>query len=352
MGALAAGCTAGQSAVEPTAPQAALDQTTLQFAVGTANIFGTAVGLNTVVTFRQPNGFSATLLNTPTITGPAGFLVNAGPDTNPTPTTNKTQPITTAGADSGTNHISGSAIPVAGAPFTATTFDLNGGAFAYGFAPQNSTSAGSATFTLYRSPIYNATQLRYVGGPPLYQNVRDGSFPSGFTGYSQGFVSFAKVTLAAGQYGLSVNVPASNATPVTKTATATLGSLVALPTIAAPVFARTGANGGSVTYVAPAGTVETIAYVFDSTAGTFFSQISHTTGPQTLTIGDNLGAHVFGSPASPTFTTGDALAVYVVGFNYPAFEAGPPSNLSTTPTITGANGQADITMSASTAFTY
>jgi hypothetical protein len=366
MGALAAGCTSGQSAVEPVVSQADLNANTLQFAVGTANIFGTSTGLNTVVTFRQSNGLSATLLNTPTITGPSGFVVNAAPDTNPTPTGNKAQPIITAGADSKTNHISGSAIPVAGAPFTATTFDLNGGAFAYGFAPENSTSAGSATYTLYRSPIYFVApppavqpsslgplaQNRYVGGPPLYQNVRDGTFPTGFVGYSQGFVSFANVTLATGAYTLSVNIPATNVAPVTKTATGTLTSLVALPAIPAPVFAHAGTNGGSITYTAPAGTVETIAYVYDSTAGTFFSAISHTAGLNTVTIPDNLGAHAFGSPVTPTFTTGDKLAVYVVGFNYGAFEAGPPNNTSTTPTIVGANGQADITMSPAAIPTY
>jgi hypothetical protein len=352
MGALAAGCTSGQSAVEPIVSQADLNANTLQFAVGTANIFGTSTGLNTVVTFRQSNGLSATLLNTPTITGPSGFLVNAPADATPTRTASKAPPITTAGADSKTNHISGSAIPVAGLPFTGTTFDLAGGAFAYGFSPENSSSAGSATYTLYRSPMYGAVQNRYVGGPPLYQNVRDGTFPAGFNGYSQGFISFANVTLATGAYTLSVNIPATNVTPVTKTATGTLTSLVALPAIPAPVFAHAGTNGGSVTYTAPPGTTETIAYVFDSTAGTFFSAISHTVGLNTVTIPDNLGAHAFGSPVTPTFVTGDKLSVYVVGFNYGAFEAGPPTNTSAAPTIVGSNGQADITMSPAAAPTY
>ncbi len=47
----------------------------LQFAVGTANLYGTSVGLNVVATYRQPgNGFkpgdSGTLLNSPKITLP------------------------------------------------------------------------------------------------------------------------------------------------------------------------------------------------------------------------------------------------------------------------------------------
>ena len=169
MGALAAGCTSGQSAVEPIVSQADLNANTLQFAVGTANIFGTSTGLNTVVTFRQSNGLSATLLNTPTITGPSGFLVNAPADATPTRTASKTTPVTTAGADSKTNHISASAIPAAaGLPFTGTTFDLAGGAFAYGFSPENSTSAGSATYTLYRSPMY------FVAPPVRYSRPLSG----------------------------------------------------------------------------------------------------------------------------------------------------------------------------------
>src|SRR5580700_5677219 len=52
----------------------------LQFAVGTANIYGgtagAATGLNVVSTFRQGNGHSATGVNTPFITGP--FTLPAG----------------------------------------------------------------------------------------------------------------------------------------------------------------------------------------------------------------------------------------------------------------------------------
>jgi hypothetical protein len=57
----------------------------LQFAVGTANIYGTATGLNVVSTYRQTNGKSAVLVNTPTITGPAALTF--------------TVPATTVGTD-------------------------------------------------------------------------------------------------------------------------------------------------------------------------------------------------------------------------------------------------------------
>ncbi len=132
------GCsTSGNTGVPPTQQTANLSQNTLQFAVGTANIAGT-LGLNTVVTYRQPNGQDGTLVNTPRIT---------------LPFTNTT-PASQSGADSGTNTISGSAQPVAGTSASPSTFGSAGGAFAYGFQPDNSTVAGGVSFARYALPIY------------------------------------------------------------------------------------------------------------------------------------------------------------------------------------------------------
>ncbi len=66
-----AGCGAGSagvpiSSVNPTSQSYAK----LQFAVGTANIYGSATGLNVVSTLRQPNGQTAIGADTPKITGP------------------------------------------------------------------------------------------------------------------------------------------------------------------------------------------------------------------------------------------------------------------------------------------
>ena len=80
--ALLVACTGGQAAQEPPFTSVNLSANTLTFAVGTAvdarqagaNVFG----LNTVVAYRQPSGLSAVLSDTPTITGPAGFVVPAG----------------------------------------------------------------------------------------------------------------------------------------------------------------------------------------------------------------------------------------------------------------------------------
>ena len=252
-GALMAGCSGALSTngleQNPTVTQTNLNNDTLKFAVGTANYQGTTY-LNTVVTFRQPNGNSAVLLDTPTITGPAGLVV-------PVSYVNLTPPFTHAsgaGTDGGTNHISATVQTVPtnpGTPAAATTFGQTGGAFSYGFAPFNSTTSGAAHYpgspALYAQPFYidPANKLAFYGGPPAYPFFNDGSFPSGFLGYAQGFTMFG-ATPVGGAYSLSVLVPAANATPVTATASSTLNPaiVVGTPTIAGIVEDGTGGLSG------------------------------------------------------------------------------------------------------------
>lgn len=330
-------CTSGQSAVVPPSTSvnvAAVSK--LQFAVGTANIAGTP-GLNTVVTFRAGTGLSATLVNTPKITGPSGFVVPADPNT-------------TGNTDSGTNVISGSPQVATGATSAITTFGLGGGAFAYGFAPINSDVTGNATFGSYALPFYVASSaanppLTYVLGPgnSFVPNFRDGTL-LGFPGYASGFTDFA-ATAVAGAYALSVTVPTSSGTPIPPfTATATLTSTAVLPTFATPTFTSDGAGGGSVTLTVPTGCTEALVYVVD--AGTSYTLVTTAPGTQTLTVPDKIGTITAGV-AGATLTAGDTISVYAVGFDYPAIEAAPiGKNPPQTPKITGANGQADITTSA------
>ena len=68
-----------QSALEPKITACNPTNSTLQFKVGTANIAGVP-GLNTLVTLRQNAGGTcyagaSLLVDAPTITGPAGFVV-------------------------------------------------------------------------------------------------------------------------------------------------------------------------------------------------------------------------------------------------------------------------------------
>jgi hypothetical protein len=58
------------------------------------------------------------------------------------------------------------------------------------------------------------------------------------------------------------------------------------------------------------------------------------------------------SSATPSIGSGDNYLITAVGYDYPAFEAGPPNNHSTTPVITGAGGQADLTSSIIVGGTY
>jgi len=323
-------CTSGQSAIVPPSTAVNLAATAkLQFAVGTANIAGTT-GLNTVVTFRAPNGLSATLVNTPTITGPAAFAVPSG------------------GLDTGTNMISGSPQVAAGLTTTSTTFGQGGGAFAYGFAPLNISQNSPANFGSYSLPFYvaSAAQAQYLIGPgnTYVSNFRDGTQAPGFGGYASGFTDFA-ATPVAGTYTLGVKIPLAIGSIPDFTAAATLGTTVPLPLFAPPAYTTDGAGGGTVAVTVPAGVTEALVYVVDGKTGNFFTLLTRTQGPQALTLPGNIGPIAKGV-AGPSIPVGNPVFVYAVGFNYPAIEASPiGASPSQTPVITGANGQADITSS-------
>jgi hypothetical protein len=330
-------CTSGQSAIVPPSTAVNLAATAkLQFAVGTANIAGTP-GLNTVVTFRQPNGLSATLVNTPTITGPATFAVPG------------------SGLDTGTNTISGSPQVAAGLASIKTTFGQSGGAFAYGFAPLNISQNSPANFGAYCLPFYAlppgtpvcpSNQVQYIIGPgnTYVSNFRDGTQAPGFGGYASGFTDFAAAPVA-GTYTLGVKIPLAIGSVPDFTAAATLGTTVPLPLFAPPVYTTDGAGGGTVALTVPAGVTEALVYVLDGTTGNFYTLLTRTTGPQTLTLPSNIGPIVKGV-AGPSIPLKDPVQVYAVGFNYPAIEASPiGKGPAQTPVITGANGQADITTS-------
>ncbi|HEV2262736.1 MAG TPA: hypothetical protein VGR69_10660 [Candidatus Rubrimentiphilum sp.] len=323
----------------------------MQFAVGTANIGQTGtVGLNTVATFRQTNGLSATLVNTPTITGPAGFVVpNA---------------CGSGCVDAGTNHISGT--PQNINPNVAnpvTTFGQAGGVFSYGFAPDNTGVTAAAIFTRYSNPFYGSPTLNYGGGPPAYPFFKDGTFPAGFTGYSQGFTMF-KATPVAGTYTLTDVVATGNAGTFTFTATGTLANLTPLPALATPTFVEDGAGGGTGTVTVPADPriVEAMVYFFNASQGTYFAVGPiKGTGAQAFALPDKLGPCTGAAGAgcqnnaatqSPTFAAGDTYRIYAATYDYSMFEASPPGNTQQSPTITGAGGQADISTSASATFVY
>jgi hypothetical protein len=356
--ALLAGCggTNGTSINPPTSPVNLPKTAKLQFAVGTIN-FGpdAAAGLNTVVTFRQPNGLSAVLVSTPKITGPAGFTV---PNTSGliSPYTGQLMQGNGdggSGADAGTASITATPqLPPSATP-PPTTFGQSGGAFSYGFAPDNADQNGTTNFSLYLEPFYSENAVPVYGGPPAYPFIYNGTFPAGFVGYTQGWTAF-ETTPVAGQYSLSVAVQTANApSPSPFAATATLTNTTPLPSITTAAFTPDGAGGGTITATIPADPriVETLAYVANLTTG-----LNYTVGPtsgtgaMTFVLPPTLGACSgsncqSGSSATPTLNPGDNFLAYVVSYDYPMFEASPPGNTSQTPAITGSTGQADLSVS-------
>ena len=360
---LLASCTSGNSAIEPAFTSVDVAANKLTFAVGTANYQGLTTGLNTVVSFRQSNGNSGTLVNTPTITGPTGFVVPS---------------VASAGVDGGTATISGAPqSQQPGGTITADTFGQAGGAFSYGFLPLNAgnnlITAGIGSFVPYTQPFYpeplpKTAKGLFIGGPPAYTNVRTGTYPAAFIGFTQGFNIFAGTTLAAGTYGLSLTIPQSPTTNVKVSTSATLASTTPLATYTTPKIVDDGANGANITLTVPAGVTETIVDVIDAGQASiatapvpchgsygspyFYTVVDHTPGPATVTV--NLPGNVgpvspnTGKP-TPTLCVGDAYAAYAVGTDYRAYESGPgqpdPAGIIAVPNfLTGP--QADITISA------
>jgi hypothetical protein len=349
-------CTSGNAAVEPPKTIANTSASELQFQVGTANLQGVA-GLNTVATFRQPNGLSAQLDNTPSIT---------------LPFTN-TAPAAVAFNDSGTNRISGTPQTNNGQPSSdPRTFAQSVGAFAYGFLNSNSTTTGAnnsafypaANSMPYYAPSTTAPGPRrafYVGpGNPFVPNFKDGSLGTAFSGYPSGFTTF-DLAPGAGTYTLSVGLPNASTPIPTFTATTTLTNLTLLPNMPAPAVTSDGTGGLTVTETIPPGILETLIFIVDRNTANYYTLVMRGTGPQTATLADNLGP-ITGGVAGPSLNPGDLYRVFAFGFDYPAIEAvpvgaNPPqapviNNAGTPCTFSGTSstcpGQADLTQSPPT----
>jgi hypothetical protein len=315
----------------------------LTFAVGTARLQDGTTGLNVVAYLRQANGLTAYLVNSPSITGPSGFVVPSG----------------AGNVDAGTNSITST--PQSGS--TATTFGTQGGVFGGGIGPFNATQNSSNFYPgnppPYTTPFY-ATGTGAGGpvslliGPPAVAQFTNIDFPPGFAGYLPGFTAFAAAPVA-GAYTMKVSVAAANAAGTTLTGTASLNSTTPMGAVPAPTFAKDGAGGGTVSFTAPGGATESIVFILDLTAT---PNVYYAIGPimgsgaQSGTLTDSLGP--CGSPpcGSTSIPTGDTYSITVVSFDYPDFEATQPGNKSQTPTVLGTAGQADISISPATTGTY
>lgn len=359
--AILSACTGGQSAIEPPFNAAPVQtQSSLQFRVGTANYQGTTY-LNTVVTFRQPNGLSATLFNTPTITGPAGFVVAGCPAAS-----NGAAPVASVVpcVDNGTNTISGTPPTQPGTAMTVTSFNQTGGAFSYGFAPANSTTAGTANYThtstsssqvpgvsvtgSYTQPFYlgSGAKLPFMLGPPAVPDFHNPNlgYPAGFAGYDSGFVVFA-LTPVAGTYAFNLTVPSNTIgqNSAVFNTTATLATVVPLAAMPAPVLGGGGGTAITVTVgAAPAGATSRVIYIADRQAvsavttpvacpagGPCFFAINAGTAPATFSLGTG-------------FQTGDRFYAWQVAADWDIVGGAPPANTNPTPTLPA---QTDISVS-------
>lgn len=382
----------------------------LQLAVGTANIFGdqpasAVVGLNVVETFRQSKGEQTTgdsnaLVDSPTLTGPftlpstpgspdaAGATIESGPGPS----------------DAGGNTMNSTGQPDPGAAtINPSTFGVSTNASGQGLEPFNYTAVDTQTngvpytYIPYVQPLFDsnngvaaggtdadANSFTPWGGPPAYDpdkdglGVRDGNpIPSGVDGVSLGLDVFEGVAPATGAYTLSVTVAKNGGGVNTSTASANIGSSALLPAITPATVALDGTGGGTFTVALPAGVTEALIQIEDigppemGASGCNSANLIpvyytiEATASGTYTLPDMSGP---GSPSAPGVSlctaaqnqaattaagttgvtaTGDVFLVQTLGFDYPAYEASyPQSNGNPAPTIVGASGQSDITISS------
>ncbi len=378
----------GASGGSPQAPsnQANLAANVLQFAVGTANMYGTATALNVVTTYRQPAGgyrpgASGSLVNSPTLTLPAAIAATAGsPAAYDACSTAPTGP--SSGETGKTTITSTSQTP---GSTTVTSFGQSGGVFGYGIEPFNSTGQGDCTppsptttgtpfqVAPYPVPLYAGASAAFTsnaftpwGGPPAFDLLGNGTsavgspiVPSGSAGVPLGIDVFAGVAPTAGTYTLSLTVPA-NTGAVTQTANATMpASPTVLGTATAPAATFNGSGGASFAFTMPAGATEALVEVIDNGNGATNCNGASSSTPVYYTIkmtasGTATLGNSAGPGAKPSICTaaqnggpGDAITTYTIGFDYPFAESEYPASLgSPNPTITGARPTDDITVSA------
>ena len=368
------------------------------------------VGLNVVETFRQVAGEQHTgdtnvLVNSPTLSGPFTLPATPGtPDANGTTIESGPGP-----ADAGKNVMTSTGQPDPGAPaIAASTFGVSTNASGFGLEPFNYTSvngnnAGSPlSYVPYVQPLFDpafdptagTSDLNAFtpwGGPPAYDpdktglGVRDGNpNPPGVLGVSLGLDVFQGVSPVGGTYTLSAAIPKTGGGTTTSTATTALNSVALLPAIAPPTVTLDGNGGGSLTVAFPAGVTEALIQIEDigpaapadggSVTGCNSANLVpayytiEATASGTYALPDAIGP---GTPASPgvtlcspaqnlasstaggsteTAVAGDTFIVQTIGYDYPAYEASyPSSNGNPAPTISGANGQSDITISSADA---
>jgi hypothetical protein len=272
-------CTAGQTGPPN---QTAVDPTkngngALSFAVGTANVAGKpGLSLNVVAMYRQKNGSSAVLLDTPKLTGAFTLPPFAGgPDGAAAQyDANSTADVGPSAVEVAGKFIEGSpqASQIGNVSTVNSTFGTSGGVFGNGFAPGNyGTSGVPASYTPYYQPFYSGinkasgdivpTSNSFIptASAPAFDPAGNGSGPTGpnfpHNGLSLGLDVFAGVVPGAGAYTFAVAIPTTggilNPTPASATL-ANPGLILPIATAggAAPAVTFNGDGSLAVTNVA------------------------------------------------------------------------------------------------------
>ena len=290
------------------------------------------------------------------------------------------------------------------APNTST-FGQAGGVFTDGISPGNSTNQGVATsYVPYTEPLFDTSSGNTFvpfAGPPAYGGpnglgTRDGTFSlgAGVLGLPLGISTFAGVGIATGSYKLSLQVPTGfsgqTETYGTTSATATMSSTALLGGIAAPALTLDGNGGGSFVIASlPAGVTEELVEItnfgdgsdapatcqgalgatIDTGSGgagpvyytievkspgtytlpdTIGPNTTFNSGPNVITPSESLCSAAANTAAEGATAPADVYTVQAIGADYPLYESLYPNTTSVSPTLVGVNGQADITISATT----
>jgi hypothetical protein len=176
----------------------------------------------------------------------------------------------------------------------------------------------------------------FVGQPPAYNPADTGSVP----GYATGII-ITGAPATSGSYTLATTVPVSGSNLSYSTSASLPSTPTVLPADAGVVnFASDGLGGGTFTITEPAGVTESLIIVMSGGSEVASLETTSTTATVTGTGSScsNLSATGVPIPCGP-------FSAYVVGADYPLVEAGPPASKAAKPTLTGANGTSDITVS-------
>ncbi|HXW50748.1 MAG TPA: hypothetical protein VEJ41_02055 [Candidatus Acidoferrales bacterium] len=213
----------------------------------------------------------------------------------------------------------------------------------------------------------------YYGGPPAWPSPQGYNQPAFFRGYPLGFTDFASVP-ELGEYTLKVQFATDSnyISSAIVTTHAYLPSTVPLPVFPQPVINVQNDGSALITVDVPPGVTEAVINVntndcllIANRPSNHYSLLTRTTGPQVLYLSNNLGppnpatgqpTHTFctladvaaAQPYEPPGTVLPTTGFYgltAVGFDYPAFEASYPQNMSIAPVIQNATGTADVTTS-------